>query len=174
MAKLRPGACYRKPKRPYTRVSRYRELSYVKGVPGSKVRKFDMGSPGKDFDSKVEVITKESLQIRHNALEAFRMSANSNMLKKVGRNNYHFKLKTYPHQIIRHNPTANFAGADRFSSGMKHSFGKPLGRAAVVKRGQVIGYIRVDEKDVKTAKKIFKTAVQRLPCKCSIKIKTPE
>lgn len=171
MAKLRPGACYRKPKRAYTRVSRYRELSYVKGVPGNKVKMFDMGSPGKEFDSIVEVVTKDSLQIRHNALEAFRVSANNNLVKKIGRKNYHFKLKVYPHQVIRHNPTANFAGADRFSSGMKHSFGKPLGRAAVVKRGQVISFIKVDKKDVPTAKKVFKVAVQRLPCKCSIKVR---
>jgi len=175
MAKLRPAACYRKPKRAYTRVSRYREISYVKGVPGMKVRKFDMGDPSGDFPWTIEIVVRDSLQIRHNALEAFRTSANRNLEKKLGRKNYHLKVKVYPHQIMRHNPTANFAGADRFSSGMKHSFGKPLGRSAIVKKGQVISFARVNaEKDVKAVKEVFKIAVQRLPCKCYIEIKPPK
>lgn len=172
MAKLRPAACYRNPKRSYTRVSRYREVSYVKGVPGIRVRKFDMGDASKEYESIITVKTKEALQIRHNALEAFRVSANNNLVKKVGKNNFHLKLMIYPHQIIRHNPTANFAGADRFSSGMKHCYGKPLGRAAIVKKGQMISFIKVDKKDVEKAKAAYKIAVQRLPCKCSIEIET--
>jgi len=171
MAKLRRGACYRKPKRAYTRISRYREVSYVKGVPGMKVRKFDMGDPSAEFEYIIELKTKESLQIRHNALEAFRMSANRGLEKRIGKMNYHFKIKVYPHQIMRHNPTANFAGADRFSSGMKHCYGKPLGRAAIVKKGQVISFVRVNEKDIKSVKESFKVSVQRLPCKCTVEIK---
>jgi len=174
MAKLRPAACYRKAKRPYTRVSRYREISYVKGVPGMRVRKFDMGNPSGEFPWTIEVIIKEGIQIRHNALEAFRTSANKNLEKRLGKKNYHLKLKLYPHQIMRHNPRANFAGADRFSSGMKHSFGKPLGRSAIVKKGQVLSFTRVNsEKDVKAVKESLKIAVQRLPCKCSLEIKKP-
>jgi large subunit ribosomal protein L10e len=172
MAKKRPAACYRKPKRAYTRTSRYREVSYVKGVPGVRVRKFEMGDPKGEFDGMVEVKIKQGgIQIRHNALEAFRVSANKNLEKRVGKKNYHLKLKVYPHQIIRHNPTANFAGADRFSSGMKHAFGKPLGRAAIVKKGQVISFAKVDKDNIKKAKEAFKIAVQRLPCKCTIEVK---
>jgi large subunit ribosomal protein L10e len=130
-----------------------------------------MGNTKGDFETTIELVTKQNLQIRHNALEAFRVSANNNLVKKVGKKNFYFKLKLYPHQVIRHNPTANFAGADRFSDGMKHSFGKPLGRAAVVKKGQVIAFIKVNKEHILKAKKAFKVSSQRLPCQCSINIK---
>jgi len=170
MARLRPGKCYRTPKRPYTRVSRYREKSYVRGVPGMKVRRFDMGKTNGDYDLVVKLKTKEGLQIRHNALEAFRMSANKHFEKLIGKNNYHFKISVYPHQVMRHNPTANFAGADRFSSGMKHCFGKPLGRAAIVKKGQVISFVKIKADNLNDAKAAYKIAAQRLPCKYSLEV----
>ncbi len=171
MAKLRPAICYRQPKRSYTRISRYREKSFVKGVPGMKIRKFDMGNTKGDYEYMVELITRDSMQIRHNALEAFRMSINRQLEKRLGKNNYHLKIKVYPHQIMRHNPTANFAGADRFSSGMKHCYGKPLGRSAIVKKGQTICYVRANNRDIKDIKASYKIAGQKLPCKYSLEIK---
>ncbi len=170
MARLRPGACYRTPKRPYNRVSRYRRASFVKGVPGIKIRKFDMGDTKRDFDLTVELVSKDFIQVRHNALEAFRTSANKQLEKRLGKNNYHFKIKTYPHQVMRHNPTANFAGADRFSSGMKHCFGKTLGRAAIIRKGQVVSFIRADKQFLKDVKESLRIACNRLPFKYSLRV----
>ncbi len=168
MARLRPGACYRKPKRAYTRVSRYRKDSYVRGVPGLRVRKFEMGDTKREFDHVIELKSKDYLQIRHNALEAFRISVNKQLEKRLGKKNYHFKLVVYPHQVMRHRPMANFAGADRFSSGMKHAFGKPLGRSAIVKKGQTIALVRAN--DIDHVKQSFKIGSQKLPCKTTIEI----
>ncbi len=170
MAKLRKACCYRKPKRAYTRVSKYREKSYVKGVPGIKVVKFETGKKNGDFTHIVELKSKNHIQIRHNALESARLAANRYLEKNLGKTNYHFKIKVYPHQVMRHNPKANFAGADRFQDGMKHAFGKALGRAAIVKDGQTILYARVNEDGINVAKTALKRAGDKLPCKCYLEI----
>ncbi|MFA5406408.1 MAG: 50S ribosomal protein L16 [Candidatus Nanoarchaeia archaeon] len=171
MAKLRPAICYKTPKRPYTRVSKYKRASFVTGVPGSKIRKFDMGQTNGDFEIEVGFKCHDNIQIRHNALEAFRISANRNLEKKLGKNNYHLKLKIYPHHVMRHNPTANFAGADRFSSGMSHCFGKALGRAAIVKKDQMISFIRAKKSDLKDIKETFRIAGNKLGCKYNLEVK---
>jgi large subunit ribosomal protein L10e len=171
MAKLRPAACYKEPKRPYTRVSKYKRASFVTGVPGSKVKKFDMGQINSDFEYEIGFKCNDHIQLRHNSLEAFRTSANRNLEKKLGKAGYHFKLKVYPHHVMRHNPTANFAGADRFSSGMSHCFGKPLGRAAIIKKGQMISFVRVNKDAIKAVKESFRIASHKLGCKYSIEIK---
>ena len=46
---------------------------------------------------------------------------------------YFFQLRIYPHHILRENPLAAGAGADRMSTGMKCAFGKPISVAARVK-----------------------------------------
>lgn len=170
MAKLRAAVCYRRPKRPHTRVSKYRELSYVKGVPGSKIVKFETGVTNGNFTHKIELISKTYLQIRHNALESARIAANRYLEKIVGKDNYHLKIKLYPHQVMRHNPKANFAGADRFQDGMAHPYGKPLGRAAIVKVGQGVLYARVNENYINAAKIALKRAGDKLPCRYKLEI----
>jgi len=173
MAKIRPAHCYRYAKRAFTRVSRYREESYVKGVPGSKIRKFDMGKTNGEFELMIGLKSRSNMQIRHNALEAFRANANKNLEIALGKDNYHLKLKVYPHQVMRHNPTANFAGADRFSSGMKHCWGKTLGRAAVIKKGQVFAFAKINTGSLTKAKDSLRIACHKLPCKYSFEV-TPQ
>ena len=163
MASIRPGGCYRKPKRPYTRVSKFKGKSYVKGVPGSKIQQFETGDRKGEFDLTIHIVSRQEIQLRHNCLEAFRVSTNQQLIKRLGMKNYHLKVKVYPHQVMRHNPTANFAGADRFSDGMKHCFGKPLGRAAVVSKEQKIFFVRANEDDLKDVKKAIKIGLQKLP-----------
>lgn len=170
MARLRRGACYRTVKRAYTRVSKYRRSSFVKGVPGSKIRKFEMGRTNGEFKYIIELKSRTPIQIRHNALEAARTAGNRHLEKHLGRNNYHYKIKLYPHHVIRHNPMANFAGADRFQSGMKHAFGKALGRAAQVKKDQTILFARVNENGLSTAKDALRRAGNKLPCKWRLEI----
>ena len=51
-------------------------------------------------------------------------------MKEVGRMNFHFKIRVYPHHVLRENKQATGAGADRVSEGMRLSFGKPVGTAA--------------------------------------------
>ena len=111
--KLRPAKCCRKLTRPWTRVSKRKpRKSYVKGVPKSKIVRFEMGKKG-DYDTNVAIISKESVQIRHNALEAIRISVNKSLIANIGKDNYFFKILIYPHQVLREHKLATGAGADR-------------------------------------------------------------
>ena len=54
------------------------------------------------------------------------------------------------------------------STGMKHSFGNPIGSAARVKKGQTIIELRVNKSNLDTAKLAIKRAGHKLPCACQI------
>ncbi len=170
MAKLRKGVCYRNLERPYTRKSKKREKSYVRGAPYSKIVKFDMGNTKKEFSYRVKLISKDNVQVRHNALESSRVAVNRVLLRKAGKNNYYLKIKTYPHHVLRENPIAAGAGADRFQTGMSHSFGKPIGLAARIKEGQEVIIVDVEEKHVNVAKTALKQAIYKCPFKGRIEI----
>jgi large subunit ribosomal protein L10e len=78
-------------------------------------------------------------------------------------------VKIYPHHILRENKTAAGAGADRLSSGMKHSFGVTIGRAAIVNSGKEIFFISCkDEKTAQIAKKALATIKAKIPCSSRI------
>ena len=166
---LRPARCYRRIERPYTRVSRRREKAYVRGVPGSKIVHFNMGNPNGKFEYVLKLISKQDVQVRHNALEAARIAANR-ILSKLGNDNYYFWIKVYPHHVLRENPLATGAGADRLQQGMRLAFGKPIGRAAQVEKGQEVMLVFVNEKGLETAKQALKQANYKLPFKGQIVI----
>ncbi len=156
----------------YTKVSghAYVRRGYMGGVPGSKITIFDMGNPSDEFPVSLSLVAKESCQIRHNALEAARVFANRYLVKGVGRNNFHLKIRLYPHHVLRENKLATGAGADRVSSGMRHAFGRAVGTAARVKKGQKMLSVSVDEGNVEYAKAALKRASHKLPPPCSIVI----
>jgi len=166
---LRPGRCYRKVKRPYTRISQRRpRKSYVKGVPGSKINRFETGDPKRDFPVAFTLISKDDVQIRHNALESARTNANKYLMNTLGRDEYFLKILVYPHHVMRENPMATGAGADRLQEGMRRSFGKPVGFAAQVKSGQRVITIKVPEGKGDVAKEALRRAKFKLPCRAKI------
>ncbi|MAG38930.1 50S ribosomal protein L16 [Candidatus Woesearchaeota archaeon] len=171
MAKLRKAVAYRRIERPYTRKSKYRSKQYVRAVPHNKIVKFDMGNLKKKFDYKVSIKAGANLQIRHNALESARLTSNRMLEANCGKNSYHLKLNIYPHHILRENPLASGAGADRMSTGMKKSFGKAIGLAAQVSKGQIIFEASVNEQFLDIAKKAITRIKHKLPCSCSVEIK---
>lgn len=140
----------------------YTRREYVKGVPGIRVTFFDMGNPKGDFPVEMSLISQESGQIRHNALEAARIAANRLLEVKAGKDNYHFKLRVYPHQILRENPMATGAGADRISDGMARSFGRPIGTAARVSRGQKLMSVRIAGEFAPVGKEALRRASLKL------------
>ena len=75
-----------------------------------------------------------------------------------------------PHHILRENPLASGAGADRMSTGMAHSWGKPISLAARVHEGQDIMVLDVTKDMLENAKKALKRASYKLPCSCRIQI----
>jgi large subunit ribosomal protein L10e len=163
MATLRPAKCYRKVERPWTRTSRSRpRKSYVKGVPYPKIQKFEVGDPKKKFSMKAVLVSENDVQIRHNALEAMRIAVNKNLTKQLG-TEYFLKVLIYPHHVLRENAIATGAGADRFQTGMRKSFGRPIGMAARVKSGQPIIEVRADKAKQNAIKKALKIASSKIP-----------
>ncbi|RLJ06714.1 MAG: 50S ribosomal protein L16 [Candidatus Aenigmatarchaeota archaeon] len=159
---LRPARCYRKLERPYTRKSKSKpRKSYVKGVPDPKIHRFQTG-PDQDFGLKLWLISRKSLQIRHNALEAARVAA-TKVLDKLGKTNYFLRVIPYPHHVLRENPIATGAGADRFQTGMRLAFGNPIGTAAQVREGQKIMEVRVSPENLEAGKRALKIAASKLP-----------
>lgn len=132
-----------------------------------KIVKFDMGNPNGKFDSVVKLNTTVMTNVRHNALESARMTSNRILEKQLGKA-YHLKVKVYPFHVLRENPLAAGAGADRMSTGMKKSFGKAIGCAAIVKKGQTLIEVRVNKENIKLAKEAMSRAAKKFPCSCKI------
>ncbi len=154
---LRPARAYRHFSGPaYTR------REFIKGVPGIRVTFFDMGNPKGDFPVEMSLISQEAGQIRHNAFEAARIAANRLLEVNAGKDNYHLKLRVYPHQVLRENPMAVGAGADRISDGMQRAFGRPIGTAARVSAGQKLITVRITKEFALIAKEALRRASLKL------------
>ena len=170
MAKLIRAVAWRRLERPFTRKSKYRQKAYVRAVPTSKVIKYVMGNQVKEFEYKLVLNSKSDIQLRHNALEAARKTANK-LLETKAPLNYFLRLRVYPHHVLRNNPLAAGAGADRMSTGMAHSFGKSVGLAAQVRKGQTVFEVEVNKDKLQTAKDALDRARKKMPCDFSIVIK---
>ncbi len=168
MAHLRKGVAYRKIERPFTRKSKYRKKNFVKASPHNLVSRYETGDTKKKFEKRVLVCADTGVQIRHNALEAARKSSNRVLEMGTGKVGYKLKLRVFPHHILRENPLASGAGADRMSTGMAHSFGKPIGIAAQVHPGKAIFEILVDSANVPVAKTAARRIMSKVPCTCSV------
>lgn len=170
MARLRKFCAYKRLERPYTRVSKFKKKSFIKANPNITIVRFEMGDPKKKFEYTFNLISKSALQIRHNAIESARQSSNRLLEHRLGTSGYFFKIKVYPYHILRENPLASGAGADRFSTGMAHPFGKPIGKAAQVKKGQILATLSVDKAHLQLGKLAMKRVAYKLPCSCLIKM----
>jgi large subunit ribosomal protein L10e len=170
MASLRKASAYSKKKVvPFTRVSKKRQKSYVRTVPQQKIVKFSMGNAalynkGK-LPHQLTVVATEKVQIRHNALEACRQYINKK-LEKDNNGQYLFKVVPFPHHIQRENKLLTGAGADRMQTGMQLAYGKPMGKAAIMKNGSkiFIAYLP-NQRAVAFARKVFRQIKAKLPCK---------
>jgi large subunit ribosomal protein L10e len=171
MAKLIRAVAWRRLERPYTRKSKYRKLNFVRSVPHSKIVKFVMGDTTKDFPVKVVLKADKDIQLRHNALESARLSSNRYLEKTLGKKGFQFKIRVYPHHILRNNPLAAGAGADRMSTGMARSFGKAVGVAARVRAGQEVFEVNCEKEHVNAAKEALRRAYMKFPVPCSIEVK---
>ncbi|MFH1181691.1 MAG: 50S ribosomal protein L16 [Candidatus Woesearchaeota archaeon] len=164
MAKMRKFIAYRAMERPYTRVSKYKKKSYIRMTPVRKVVRYDMGTPG-NYEYDVDFVSVASLQIRQEAIESARQTClrwlDQNVIKGA---KFHLKIRKYPYHILRENPLAAGAGADRMSTGMQHSWGKPIGIALQLRKGEKFFTVQVNEQYVDVAKKALNRAAKKLPC----------
>lgn len=155
--------------RPFTRTSRKKSKAYIKTVPVSKIAKLNMGNQ-KDSDQGkhpfvVKYVSEMNMQVRDNALEACRMFIHKVLEEQVP-GQYFLNVKVYPHHLLRENKTAAGAGADRISSGMKHSYGIVIGRAAMVKNGSDIFVIScANDKAARCARKALQQISSKMPAK---------
>ncbi|MBT3323946.1 50S ribosomal protein L16 [archaeon] len=167
MAGLRSFACYRKVKRAYTRKSKYKTKGYIRSVPTCKVVKFNFGNNKKEYTNKILLVSKERIQVRHNAIESARVAVVRKLNRTLGKN-YHFQIRSYPHHILRENKMITGAGADRMQTGMQRAFGKAMGLAAQLKPNTAIFCIYVDKENMDAVKLALKSATPKLPCKCGV------
>lgn len=166
MAKLRKWCAYRKVERPYTRWSKVRSKAFVKSRPGKKVIKFDMGDVigGRtQFPLHLTLVSKNLAQIRTNAIEASRITGLKRLETKLGRRGFYFRIRAVPHQMVRENPLAAGAGADRLSTGMKHSFGKIIGTSCQVEEGKVLMDLYLPKEEENFGRSVLKSLSKKLP-----------
>lgn len=147
----------------------YTRREFVKGFPQPKITKFTMGDTKAKFEYEGKLISLESAQIRHNALEAARVATNRMLMEKLV-NNYQLQVYPYPHTILRENKMIFGAHADRLQDGMRRSFGKPIGTAARVRPDQTIISVYVNHDSVELMKECLKRGSAKLPMPCKIVI----
>ncbi len=154
---------------PFTRVSKKKNKSYIKVVPPHKIIKFEMGNIP-DYNSGklphiLTVVAAEKFQLRNNATEACRQYVNKK-LEKSYPGQYMFKIVPFPHHIQRENKMLTGAGADRMQTGMQLSFGKSVGKSAILKPGNPIFILATaNEKILSYARKLLKEVDPKLPGK---------
>ncbi len=173
MVGLRKGKCYRQLERPYTRKSKYKKKGYIRSFPPHKISRFEMGDKTKKYDFKIKLVSKGSLQLRHNSLESARMVVNRTLETKLG-NSYYLKINVFPHHGLRENKMLGGAHADRLQTGMAHSFGKVIGCAAQVKAGKEVFTAWTFKEGIEIAKKALKSATPRLSGSYIIEVETLE
>ena len=139
----RPSRCYR-----YQKNKPYIKSRYCRGVPDPKIRIYDVGAKKAAVDLfpfVAHLVCDEKQQVSSEALEAARVAVNKHLTKSVGKDLYHIRIRAHPFHVLRANKMLSCAGADRLSSGMRHSYGKPIGVAARVSIGQVLISVRAKD-----------------------------
>merc|ERR1712043_59170 len=95
-----------------------------------------------DFPFCLHMVSDELEQLSSEALEAARICANKYMVKYVGKDAFHLRIRVHPFHVVRINKMLSCAGADRLQTGMRGAFGKPQGTVARVNIGQVLLSVR--------------------------------
>jgi large subunit ribosomal protein L10e len=172
MALRKASAYSKRAVTPFTRVSKRRQKSFIKVVPPQKIVKFTMGNTDLFNQGKLShhlnIVSLDKVQIRHNALEACRQYINKELDTELS-GQYIFKVVPFPHQIQRENKMLTGAGADRMQTGMQLSFGKSMGKAAIVQKNGRIFFIAVQTpKAVQFSRETIRKVKSKLPCKVRV------
>ncbi|WP_411016621.1 50S ribosomal protein L16, partial [Salmonella sp. s51944] len=139
----RPARCYR-----YCKNKPYPKSRFCRGVPDPKIRIYDLGRKRAhvdEFPLCIHMVSDEWEQLSSEALEAGRICANKYMVKTMGKDAFHLRIRLHPFHVIRINKMLSCAGADRLQTGMRGAFGKPQGTVARVHIGQTIMSVRTKE-----------------------------
>lgn len=160
---LRPAkTCRTLDKVPWTRYSKRRpRKSFVKAMPHLSLLVYEMGSRKQPFDYTYDLVADVDVQLRDNTLEAARQAANK-YLEKMIPNLYFFKVRVYPHNVIRENKMIAGAGADRLQKGMRKSYGRSTDRAARIDRGQPVFTINIAKENASHIEEAFRRARRKM------------
>ncbi len=166
----------RKPAKMYRQIKgqSFTRREYTGGVPNNRILRYHMGNRKRaetgGFPVALELTADNACQIRDSALESARQVANSTIREDAGPMGYALRMHTYPHQILRENKQATGAGADRVSQGMRLSFGKNVGTAARVQRGQTVISIKTEADSYIAAKEALRKAGCKFPTPCTVNV----
>merc|ERR1712168_1703444 len=157
----RPARCYR-----YCKNKPYPKSRFCRGVPDPKIRIYDLGRKraGVDeFPLCIHMVSNELEQLSAEALEAARICANKYMVKFMGKDAFHMRLRVHPFHVVRINKMLPCAGADRLQTGMRGAYGKPQGTVARVNIGQPLMSIRCKDNNEPTAVEALRRAKFKFP-----------
>jgi large subunit ribosomal protein L10e len=154
----------RKPNRMYRKIEGqvYTRQEYMGGIPACRITQFDTGNLKVAFPIALSLGCEEAAQVRDSALEAARISA-IRVMDKLAPNEFHLKVRRYPHQILREHKMAMGAGADRISDGMRRAFGKPVSHAVRAQIGMELMTVYTTEAHIAAAKEALRKASHKLP-----------
>merc|ERR1712088_323921 len=99
-----------------------------------------------EFPLCIHLVSDEYEQLSAEALEAARICANKYLVKNVGKDTFHIRIRVHPFHVLRINKMLSCAGADRLQTGMRGAFGKPQGLVARVRIGQPLMSVRTYDK----------------------------
>jgi large subunit ribosomal protein L10e len=154
----------------WTRFSKKKpRKSYVKAMPHLSLLVYEMGSRKQPFDFTYDLVAEEDVQLRDNALESGRQAANK-YLEKTIPNLYFFKVRVYPHNVIRENKMIAGAGADRLQKGMRLSYGRATDRAARIRAGQSLFTINVAKQYVPHIQEALKRATKKMSGRYRVRV----
>ena len=166
----------RKPAKMYRQIKgqSFTRREYSGGVPNNRILRYHMGNRKKaetgGFEIWLELRADNACQIRDSALESARQVANSTIRESASATGYALRMHTYPHQILRENKQATGAGADRVSQGMLLSYGKNVGTAARVQKGQTLISIKTEPDYYPAAREALRKACCKFPTPCTTKV----
>ena len=156
----RPSHCYR-----LCKTKPYPKSRFSRGAPDWKIRNCDIGKRKADVDEfpiTIHVVSRE-LEISSKAVEAARIQANKYMVKLAHNKLAHMRVRAHPFQVLRINKMLSCAGADRLQTGMRQSYGKPVGTAARVRIGQILLSLRTMKTYVPQATEALRRAKMKFP-----------
>ncbi|MCX6772415.1 MAG: 50S ribosomal protein L16 [Candidatus Micrarchaeota archaeon] len=157
-------------KTPWSRYSKKKpRKSFVKSLPHLSLLVYEMGNMKQPFDFTYDLVADYDVQLRDNALESGRQAANK-YLEKVILNQFFFKVRVFPHNVIRENKMIAGAGADRLQKGMRQAFGRSTDRAARIRAGQPVFTINVAKANVAFIKEALKRATKKMSGSYTIRV----
>ena len=131
--KKKPNKVFRIPKG-----QRFSRKKFIKKIPNIKIIHYLDGKlEKKKILFRYNFISQKHFLVRDVTFEAIRRSFTKLLANNLGKN-YNLQLKKYPHLILRENKQVFGAGADRISQGMREAFGTSTGRAAEIRKGDVV------------------------------------